>query len=64
MEHERWVRLMESQTLELTPDEIAIGWHFCGDWDGLLVGPDMPMEQDCCTCGTPIVAPPQQGESG
>lgn len=52
MPRERWIRLMESNDLSLTVNEIADGWHFCGDWDGLLVGPGMPMEQECCTCLT------------
>ena len=23
----------------LTPEEISIGWHYCYDWDGELIGP-------------------------
>ena len=34
---------------ELTPAEIAEGWHFCVEWDGLLVGPGM-LEINCCLC--------------
>jgi hypothetical protein len=41
----------------LTPEEIALGWHFCRDWDGLLVGPGTP-ELDSCHCGLPT-APPE-----
>lgn len=33
----------------LTPDELNQGWHFCWDFDGLLVGPDMA-ERHCCQC--------------
>lgn len=33
----------------LTEKELAEGWHFCPDWDYLLVGPGMP-EQDGCAC--------------
>lgn len=25
------------------------GWHFCADWDFMLVGPVDP-EWECCTC--------------
>jgi len=45
----------------LTADELAEGWHFCYDWDELLVGPPMP-EYDGCGCsrnkakGSPNVA--------
>lgn len=41
MDHKRWVELMESDTLKLTEEELALGWHFCWDWDGLLISPDM-----------------------
>lgn len=33
----------------ISPEELKEGWHFCPDWDGLLVGPKMP-EMECCTC--------------
>lgn len=33
----------------LTPEEIAAKWHFCPDWDGLLINPTMG-EFECCTC--------------
>jgi hypothetical protein len=31
----------------LTLKEIDQGWHWCSDWDGLLVGPGMD-EMDSC----------------
>lgn len=34
----------------LTPAEIAAGWHFCWDWDQMLVGPATP-EWSGCQCG-------------
>ena len=34
---------------ELTEAECAQGWHFCAEWDGLLVGPGMA-ELQHCTC--------------
>jgi hypothetical protein len=49
MTNERWKELWENQELELTEQEIVEGWHFCYDWDGLLIGPGM-MEMECCTC--------------
>lgn len=36
--------------LSLTDDEIEQGWHWCGDWDFLLVGPGMEGEQAACNC--------------
>ncbi len=35
-----------------TAEEVAAGWHWCCEWDGLLVGPTMP-EWDCCLCYSP-----------
>lgn len=32
---------------ELTRDEILAGWHFCADWDFLLVGPHSPEIVGC-----------------
>lgn len=50
MSDSRWNMLMNSgPTPPLTEREIAHGWHFCNDWDLLLVGPGME-EQKCCTC--------------
>jgi hypothetical protein len=55
MTDERWHFLMSDAAWErvepLTPDEIAEGWHFCWDWDGLLIGPGMGEMQSCC-CNT------------
>jgi hypothetical protein len=34
---------------ELTKEEIEDGWHFCCDWDGMLIHPELP-EGDCCNC--------------
>ncbi len=46
---ERWKELMQSDTLELTQDEIKQGWHFCPCWDGLLIG-EGSMETEFCYC--------------
>jgi hypothetical protein len=35
--------------VELTAEEFRQGWHWCGDFDGLLVGPGMG-ELASCTC--------------
>lgn len=44
----RWIEL-ERDGGQLTPEEFASGWHYCWDWDGLLIGPGCP-EIECCTC--------------
>lgn len=33
----------------LTKEEISQGWHFCPDWDEMLIGPDS-CEMEDCTC--------------
>jgi hypothetical protein len=48
MERERWKKINREGD-GLTPEEIAEGWHFCYEWDQLLVGPGMP-EMECCLC--------------
>lgn len=52
MTEERWIELNENQSSQLTEEEIAEGWHFCLEWDGLLVGPGM-QEMECCNCFEP-----------
>lgn len=49
MTENRYNQLM-SQEGSLTPEEIKEGWHFCWDWDGLLIHPGDP-EMDACRCG-------------
>ena len=36
MTDERWRALMADDKLDLTPEEIKEGWHFCYEFDGLL----------------------------
>jgi hypothetical protein len=56
MRRDRWIELMEDEQLELTFDELEAGWHWCWEWDGLLVGPGMPEYggaegSSVCYCG-------------
>ncbi len=44
---ERYQRLMSGESL--TPEEMADGWHFCCEWDGLLIHPSW-REARVCTC--------------
>lgn len=34
----------------LTIEERQQGWHFCYDWDGMLIGPGMKGELEWCLC--------------
>jgi len=49
MTDERYNELMDNPEGVLTEEELKLGWHWCYDWDGLLVGPGSP-EKQCCTC--------------
>ena len=49
MNRERWYLLMKNDGEKLTPEEVSQGWHFCCDWDGLLIGPGMS-ELEYCDC--------------
>jgi len=40
---------IEYYTLDLTPEEVKAGWHFCPEWDYLVITPDSP-EFDACIC--------------
>lgn len=46
MTNERYNELMTNDKLSLTKEEVAIGWHFCNEFDGLLVKGD-PNEIYC-----------------
>ncbi len=46
MTRERYTELMVKGK-QVTNEEYQEGWHFCSDWDLLLVGPGMPEEQVC-----------------
>lgn len=48
MSEAEWLALERSGG-PLSPAQIAEGWHYCHDWDGLLIGPGWP-EMACCTC--------------
>ena len=54
MTENRWRALMwagcEFEDIRLTADEVKQGWHFCREWDGLLIGPGMKNEWECCSC--------------
>jgi len=58
MTNARFYQLMSNYNESLTPQERDEGWHWCCEWDGLLVGPrtgewgDDPQQ---CRCGYPLL---------
>ena len=48
MERERYLAVQRGDE-ELTEQEIADGWHFCWEWDEMLIHPSWP-EAEACTC--------------
>lgn len=49
MNTRRYWELEAGWDAKLTLEERADGWHFCPDWDFMLIGPTMP-EWETCTC--------------
>lgn len=49
MDDTRRGQLDHDVNLNLTLEEILQGYHFCPDWDFLLVGPE-DVEAQCCNC--------------
>jgi hypothetical protein len=49
MSQERRRELTNNLNLELTKEEYNAGWHFCCEWDGMLIGPGMPEFEECCS---------------
>lgn len=51
MNFDRYDFLMDSEgpCVKLNEEELKQGWHFCDEWDGLLIHPDSP-EFAVCTC--------------
>lgn len=61
MTDERWIKLMQDDNTNLTKEEIDTGWHFCWEFDGLLIGPGME-EMKFCKCHEHSI-PNQSGSS-
>lgn len=49
MTEERYRALNRNMDLTLTPEEVAAGWHFCYEWDGMLIHRE-DMEAKACRC--------------
>lgn len=52
MDRQRYNDLQDGRA-ELTQEEIKAGWHFCSEWDYMLVGPGMS-ERRYCHCFDPL----------
>lgn len=50
MTEERYKALVKNQDLKLTAQEIKDGWHFCFDWDFMLINKTW-IENEHCNCG-------------
>lgn len=48
MTDERYRELWNTPSLSLSKEEIKIGWHWCNEFDGLLVGPGMEEFEEMC----------------
>lgn len=53
MTKERYREFRDNPELNVTKEEFNKGWHFCCEWDGLLVGPGMDEFEMCCVCDGP-----------
>lgn len=51
MTEQRWIQVFENYEEKLTKEELRRGFHFCREFDGLLVGPTMG-EWENCECIT------------
>lgn len=49
MENARYEQLLSNPKMTLTEDEVKEGWHFCLNWDGMLLHPE-DREMQCCHC--------------
>jgi hypothetical protein len=49
MNADRWLELETNPDAKLTKEEVAEGWHFCPDWDFMLIHQHQP-EYDACLC--------------
>jgi len=54
MKTERYSELMTGDEIPLTPDEMAAGWHWCPEFDDMMLGPGMS-EIHVCMCHTPQI---------
>lgn len=63
MSRERYIFLMDNWEEKLTPEEFEAGWHWCLEWDGMLVGPNSH-EALVCSCNHPAIEAWKASEDG
>ena len=49
MKDERYKQLEKAAKVKLTEEEKQDGWHFCREWDGMLIHSSWP-EYESCIC--------------
>ncbi len=62
MNRERYIELSKSG-MGLTNEELERGWHWCGEFDYMLVGPNTD-EALVCSCGNPAIERWKESEDG
>jgi len=50
MTNARHKELTMDETQTLTKEERELGYHFCNEFDGLVVGPEEDTEWEVCSC--------------
>ncbi len=53
MDSQRFKYLDRDEEGKLTQEELDQGWHWCYDFDGMLVGPGT-VEAEHCSCNTAL----------
>lgn len=48
MDRKRYIELEKDANSHLTPEELQQGWHFCPDWDYMLIQKGSDAEECYC----------------
>jgi hypothetical protein len=62
MNRERYIELDRAGE-GITKEEHEAGWHWCYEWDGMLVGPDTE-EALVCSCNHPVIEAWKESDAG
>lgn len=52
MSQRRYIEIEANKSQHLTEEEKAAGWHFCKEWDFMLIHKSWP-EAEACLCEHP-----------
>lgn len=44
------IKELETKEISLTKEELEEGWHFCPDWDYMVINKYTSPEAECCLC--------------